>query len=166
LVDPAVLTVLAFGHILSAVGWLGGGLITAFVVGPGLQTMSAPSRLEFTSRVNPKLVRYMGGMIGGTFIFGLLLLYYGGYYTNMSPSTANGVALSGGVALALVAAVIAMVFTFPAFRKIASMAEASLKSGQPAPEMMKYARRARSGALAGSALLVLVLVLMVTAGFY
>lgn len=165
--DPAVLTVLAFGHVLSAVGWLGGGLLTAFIVAPGLRTMSGQAGLEFTAKVIPRAVRYLTGMIVGTFVFGLLLLYFGGYYSTMAPSSAHGVALSAGVGLAVVTAIIGLAVTFPSFRKMASMADASLKSGQqPSADMARYAQRARVGSLVATLLLVIVLALMVTAGFY
>jgi uncharacterized membrane protein len=164
-----VLTAVAYAHVLSAVGWLGGGLLTAFVIGPGLQTMSGPSRLEFIARFFPKLLRYIGGMILGTFVFGLLLLYLivGGNFALLSPSTTFGASLSAGIALAVIAGINAVAVTFPSFGKMASMAEAALRSGQqPPPEMASYAKRARMGSIAGAALLLTALVMMVAAGFY
>lgn len=168
--DPLVLTILAFAHVLSAIGWLGGSLLTAFVIGPGLQKLSAPSRLEFTARVIPKIIGYVRGMIAGTLVFGLLLLYYvfGGDFAMLSFSTTLGASLSLGIALAAITAVLAFAVILPAFGKMASIADQVLKSGgqPPPPEMMKYAKRARLGSMTGAALLLLVLVMMVTAGFY
>ena len=168
--DPLVLTILAFGHILSAVGWLGASLLTGFVVGPGLQDLSAPSRLEFVSKLIPRILRYVMGMIAGTFVFGLLLLYEvtGGDFSLMSPSTTFGAAISGGIALAVIALVLAVTVIFPSFCRMASLAEEALKSGgqPPPPELMKYADRARISSMLGAVLLVFVLVLMVSAGFY
>jgi uncharacterized membrane protein len=168
--DPLVLTILAYGHILSAIGWLGAGLLNAFVLGPGLQNLSAPSRLEFVAKLIPKILRYTMGMIAGTFIFGLLLLYefIGGDFSMMSPSTTFGAAISGGIAIAVITAILAVTVVFPSFRKMASMAGDMLKSsGQaPPPEMAKYARRARVSSMLGVVLLLLVVVMMVAAGFY
>lgn len=170
LADPLVLTVLAYGHVLSAVGWLGGSLLTAFIIGPSLQSLSAPARLEFLAKVIPRIIRYVGATIGGTFIFGLLLLYYvlGGDFAMMSPSTTYGAALSAGITLAVITAIFAGAVVFPAFSKMAKMADGVLKSGgqPPPPEMMKYANRARIGSAIGAVLLLIVLALMVTAGFY
>lgn len=168
--DPALLTVLAYAHVLSAVGWLGGALLTAFVLGPGLRKTSAPTRLEFTAKLMPKIIRYISGMIAGTLVFGLLLLYFfvGGDFSRLSPSTTFGVAISGGMLLAVVTVVIALTVTIPSFRKMIAIAEELLKSGQqpPPPEMMKYSKRAEMGAAVGAVLLLVVLVMMVAAGFY
>lgn len=145
-------------------------MLTGFVVGPGLQKLSPPSRLEFTARLIPKILRYMMGMIAGTFVFGLLLLYYmtGGDLSMLSPSTTFGAAISAGIAIAVITAILAFTVIFPSFYKMASIAEGVLKSsGQPPPpEMMKYAKRAEMGSMTGALLLLLVLVMMVSAGFY
>ncbi len=168
--DPVLVTILAYGHILSAIGWLGGGLLTAFVLGPGLQKVSAPSRLEFMARVMPKIIRYILGMVAGTLLFGLLLLYFrvNGDFSALSQATPFGIAMSGGMTLAVIAAIVVVTFTVPSFRRVIAIADQVLKSGQqaPPPELMKYSRRARMGSVAAVALLLLVLVLMVSAGFY
>ena len=168
--DPLVLTFLAYAHILSAVGWLGGSLLTAFVIGPSLQTLSAPSRLEFLAKVIPRIVRYVYGMIAGTIVFGLLLLYtfVGGDFSMLSPSTPFGVGVSAGMLVAVVVVVLATTVVFPSFNKVASLANGVLKSGgqPPPPELAKYANRARVGSMVGAILLLVVLVLMVSAGFY
>lgn len=144
-------------------------MLMGFVIGPGLQKLTAPSRLEFTARLIPKILGYVRGMIAGTFIFGLLLLYYitGGDFSMLSPSTTFGVMISTGMAIAVFTAVLAIVVIFPSFNSMASLAEGMLKSsGQPPPpDMMKYAKRAKVSSEVGSILL-LVLVMMVSAGFY
>jgi len=170
LANPILVTILAYAHVLSAVGWLGGGLLTAFVVGPGLQKVSAPSRLEFMARVMPGILRYILGMIVGTLLFGLLLLYFmvNGDFSALSPSTPFGIAISTGMTLAVVTAIVGVTVMVPSFRRVISIAEQVLKSGQqpPPPELMKYSKRARMGSIAGVVLLLLVLLLMVSAGFY
>jgi uncharacterized membrane protein len=168
--DPLVFTILEYGHIISAIGWLGGSLLTGLIIGPGLQTLTAPSRLEFIAKLIPKIVRYVRGMIVGTFLFGLLLLYYwvGGDFSMLSPSTGFGAALSAGIGIALIAAVLAFTVVLPSFGKMASIAAEVLKSGgqPPPPEMMKYATRARVSSMVGLVLLLLAVVMMVAAGFY
>jgi hypothetical protein len=168
--DPVIVTVLAYGHILSAMGWLGGALLTTFVISPKLQAVTAQTRLEFLAKVMPSMVRFVIGMIIGTFLFGLLLLYtlLGGDMSMMAPSTPFGLAISTGVALAVVAGIVGFAVSVPSFRKIISIADGMLKSGQtpPPPELAKYSKRARAGSLAVAVLLLLTLVMMVAAGFY
>jgi hypothetical protein len=170
LADPLLVTVLEIGHILTAIGWLGAGLLSGFVIGPGLQKLSAPARLEFVVKVIPKMLRYIMGMIVGTFVFGLLLLYFwlDGDFSLMSSSSTFGAVLSAGIAIAVIAAVLAFTVIFPSFNKMVSIADGVLKSGgqPPPPELAKYAERARISALAGVLLLLIVVAMMVTAGFY
>lgn len=168
--NPLLITVLAIGHVLSAIGWLGGSLLTGFVIAPSLQGLTAPARLEFLAKVNPKIVRYIEGMILGTFLFGLLLLYFvvDGDFSRLSPSTTFGASLSAGISIAVITAIMAFTVGFPSFGKMSSIAEQVLQSGgqPPSPEMMKYAQRARISSMIGALLLLVVVVLMVTAGFY
>jgi uncharacterized membrane protein len=170
LADPLLVTVLAIGHVVSAIGWLGASLLSVVIIGPGLQTLSAPSRLEFVVKIIPKMLRYISGMIVGTFLFGLLLLYFSldGDFALMSPATTFGASLSAGVAIGVITAVLAFAVIFPSFSKTVSIAEGVLKSaGQPPPpEMAKYADRARVSSMAGMFLLLIVVAMMVTAGFY
>ncbi len=168
--DPVLLTVLAYAHVLSAIGWLGGVLLTTFVVGPGLQTVSAPSRLEFMAKVMPKILRYIMMMIASTLVFGLLFLYFfiGGDFSRLAPSTPFGIAISAGMVVAVITALLGVGMVIPSFRKVIAIADQMLKSGQtpPPPELMKYSKRARLGSIAATSLLLLVLVMMVTAAFY
>ena len=169
LADPVLLTVLAYAHILSAVGWLGGGLLTAFVVGPSLQSLAPGSRLEFMAKVMPRIIRYVEGMVAGTLLFGLLLLYFlvDGDFSALSPSTSFGAAISAGMVMAVLTTALVFTVTVPSFNKVVKIAGELLKSGgQPPPEFQKYARRARLGSVAGAVLLVLVLACMVAAGSY
>ncbi len=145
-------------------------MLTTFVVGPGLHTVSAPARLEFMAKVMPRIIRYIIGMITGTIIFGLLLLYFliGGDFSVLSPSTTFGAALSAGMTLAIIAVVFAGTVVIPSFRRVIAIAEQVLKSGQtpPPPDLMKFSKRARLGSVTAAVLLMFVLVMMVTAGFY
>lgn len=122
------------------------------------------------ARVMPRLLRYLAGMIGGTFIFGLLLLYFvvGGDFAMMSPSTSFGAALSVGIGLAVLTALLNVAVTYPSSSKLASISGGMLKRGEqsPPPEMMRYARRARMGSVVGTVLLLIVLLMMVIADFY
>jgi uncharacterized membrane protein len=167
LTSDVVIAVLAFGHILSAIAWLGGGLLTGFVIGPSLRNIAPTAALEFNAKVIPKVLRFIQAALGLTFLFGLLLLYYfsDGDLSWLMNST-HGYVLSSGILVAVVTAIVAMAFVFPAFRQVARISSAALQSGQPpAPEMMKYGKRARMGSMMGVALLLFVLATMVISGF-
>ncbi len=123
--------------------------------------MSLQSKREFFVKVTPRAVRYVKWMIVGTGVTGILLAI-----VTPSKVTASGVVVSAGIVLALIAAAIEVVVTTPSFKKMASLADALLKSGQqtPSPEMASHEKRARRGSLADTGLLVGVLVLMVITG--
>jgi uncharacterized membrane protein len=166
--SAALLAILAYGHVLSAMGWLGGGILTAFVLGPNLRKLPPAAALEFNPKVVPQILRFIQVMIGTTFLFGVLLLYY--YYDgNFSPlsTTSQGMELAAGVVLALAAAAVAFSVTVPSFKKIVKIANSLLQGGQqpPPPELMKYGKRAKMGSLVGVALLLTVLAMRVSAGF-
>lgn len=159
--------IFAFGHILSAMAWLGGGILTMFILGPNVRKLSPNAALEFNSKVVPKVARFIGGAIGATFIFGLLLLYslYSGDFSALS-GTSTGMYIEAGVVCGLLAAVVGGAMTFPAFAKIARLSGEALEKAQPpSPDMAKYAGRARIGALVGTILLLAALAMMVAAGF-
>ena len=168
MVSSALLTILAFGHVLSAMGWLGGGILTTFVLGPNLRKLPPAAALEFNAKVLPPIIRFVQVMIVATFLFGVFLLYafYDGNFSTLS-TTSQGMELEAGVLLALAAAGVAFSLTVPSFNRIIKIAKGLLQGGQrpPPPELMKYAKRARTGSLVGVSLLLVVLAMMVSAGF-
>ncbi|HYC26539.1 MAG TPA: hypothetical protein VEB67_00785 [Nitrososphaerales archaeon] len=166
--SDVVVTVLAFGHILFAMGWLGGGLLTAFGIGPSLRKLAPPAAMEFNAKVIPRMVRFIEVSIGLTFLFGLGLLYtsFNGDFSFLMNST-QGYVLSTGILLALVAGAVGFSVVAPSFRRVSRLSAAAIESGQPpSPEMMKYAKRAAKGSMVGAVLLLLVLLMMVTSGFH
>jgi uncharacterized membrane protein len=163
----ALLAILAFGHVLAAIGWLGGGILTGLVLAPNLRKLPPSAGLEFNAKVLPPIIRFVQAAIGSTFLFGILLLYfyYDGNFSAMSTTT-QGEELATGVVLALAAAGVAFSVTFPSFNKVVKIAKGLLQGGgQPPPELMKYGKRARMGSIAGVVLLLIVLATMVSAGF-
>jgi uncharacterized membrane protein len=165
--SAVLLTVLGFGHVVSAMMWLGGGLLTAFVIGPSLRSMSPPASLEFNAKVLPKIVSFVRMAVVSTYVFGVLLLYFL-YDGDMSwlMNTDQGYVISTGVLLALVAGILGFGFAIPAFNKVSRLSAEALQSGKPpAPELMNYGRRARTGSMAVVLLLLVVLAMMVTSGF-
>ena len=160
--NPDILAVLFYGHILSATGWLGGGLLTAFVIGPGIGSLSPAANMEFIAKVVPGIVRFIEVMVGSTFLFGILLYLYVGY----TPAFGGSWLLYTGIGLALVAAAVVFGLTVPSFRELVRMAQervASPGAGHPQAEALACARRARQGTLVVSILLLVVLAGMVGA---
>jgi len=161
-----VLAFLTFGHILSAMGWLGGGLITGFALGPNLRKMSQTAALEFNAKVLPNLVNFVSAAAGTTILFGILLLGY--LYSQDSTyfSSTSGMDVSVGIVLAAVTAAIAFSMTIPSFKKVSKISAELLAGTQqaPPPELMKHAKRARQGSLLGVSLLLITLAAMVAAG--
>ena len=161
-----VLLVLTYGHVLSAMGWLGGGLLTTFAVGPSLRKLSQVAALEFNAKVLPRLIRFVQMTAVSTVAFGVLLLGYLYSQDNSYFSSTSGMAVSVGIVMAVVVTAIAFSVTIPSFMKVSKLAASAMEGTQqaPVPEMMKYAKRARQGSLIGVVLLLATLVAMITAG--
>ena len=160
------LAILTFGHILSAMGWLGGGLVTGFAIGPNLRKMPQTAALEFNAKVLPNLITFVQAAAGLTIVFGLGLLGY--LYSQDSTyfSSTSGMDVSVGIVMAAVTAGIAFSMTIPSFKKVSRMSAEVIAGTQqaPPPEMMKFAKRARQGSLIGVLLLLITLAAMVAAG--
>ncbi len=167
MVPETVTQIFAFGHVLAAMVWLGGGMFTAFALGPNIRKMPQGAALEFNARVVPNLTRFIQASIGSTLLFGLLLLYAVSDGDSSWFSTTQGEEVSVGIALALVTAIMAFTVTMPAFRKVSKAAAEALEGKQQGPptEMMANAKRARQGSMAGIILLLITLATMVAAGF-
>src|SRR2546428_12973562 len=71
MVAPIVITILAYLHIISAMGWLGGAVLFVLAVAPGLRALSPTARLEFLSKVGPRAVRFFIGSSTPPIAFGL-----------------------------------------------------------------------------------------------
>jgi hypothetical protein len=121
-----IVQVLAFGHVLSAVGWLG-GMLTAFALGPNLRKMSQAASLEFNAKVLPNLERFVQASIGSTILFGLLLLYAVSNGDMSYFSSTPGQGVSVGLVLGLVTAMVAWGVTIPSFKKVSRAAAGSLE---------------------------------------
>ena len=161
-----VLAVLTFGHVLSAMGWLGGGLLTTFAVAPNLRKLSQAASMEFNAKVLPNLINFVEATAGLTILFGVLLLGYVYSQDTSYFSSTSGMAVSVGIVMAVATAAIAFSVTVPSFRKIAKIATAVIGGTQQGPptEMMSAAKRARQGSMISLVLLLITLAAMVTAG--
>jgi uncharacterized membrane protein len=161
MVDQILIDIVAYGHVLAAMGWLGGGILTGFVIGPNLRNLSSGAGLEFNAKVLPKINRFMQATIGSALLFGILLYAAAGPFT-----TDQSNELLVGISLAVVTAIVVFAVTLPAFKQIAKLANQAITSGQPpSPDIMKYAKRARQGAMVGVLLLLVILATMIASGF-
>jgi len=122
-VSDVVLDALVFLHVLSAMGWLGGGLFTAFAIAPSLRKISSTASLEFNAKVLPRIIMFVRAASGATVLFGLLLLGYVYSQDSTYFSSAAGESVSLGIALAVVAFVVAFGMTIPAFVKVSRLSE-------------------------------------------
>ena len=163
-VTDVVLAALVFAHVLAAMSWLGGGLMTTFAVGPNLRKLTQTASLEFNARILPNMVRFTRTAAGLTILFGLALLGYVYSQDNTYFSSTAGNVVSVGIVLALITTGIAFSVILPSFMKISKLAASVLDGGQvPPQEMMALAKRARTGSMVALVLLLVTLAAMVTA---
>ncbi len=160
--------VLAWLHVVSAICWLGGGIMFAFVVGPALSRLSPASSGEFLVKVVPRVVRFFQVFAALTILFGLLLLYNLGGPSLLSPSTSYGVDLSIGAGFAIVAFVESEFVAVPIQLQAVRMIREMLAAGQHQPPagFPKTLRLATITATLTVVLLIFASVFMVGAGFY
>ncbi len=166
MVDPLVLTTVAFLHIVFAIAWLGGGLHFGFILGPRLRTLSPPATMEFVARVGPSTTRYAEIVGGMTILFGLILLYiyFGGDYTKWPLSLEIGFTL-GFIAFLMGPLVVAPAF----FGKASDIAKEFMKSPQQGPPPAEFRALLKKGGISSTiatALLLITAVFMVATAFY
>jgi uncharacterized membrane protein len=161
LVAPIVITVLAFLHILSGMAWLGGAVLFASVVAPGLRKVSPPARLEFLAKVGPTANRFFVGVATSTIVFGLALLFsfFGSDYS-LWPSS-----IIVGFSLGFIAYLTGMVVTVPTLSKAFKLAKDALAMGAPSPQLAVLMKRSGISSGLTAILLVMAVVFMVATGF-
>ena len=158
----------ASAHILSAIAWLGGAMVFAFVIGPSLELLAPGSRADFLIHVTPRLVRFFQIVAGTTVVFGVLLLYNLGGPGLLDPSTTYGLLLNVAVALAVIAFVVSEALVGPAFMRGVHLLTAMAKEGarEPPAEFPRTMGRAKIYSATVLVLLLVVSVCMTGAGFY
>ncbi len=159
LAAPIIVTVLAYLHVIFAVGWMGGAILFLSVVTPGARTLSPGALLEFITKVVPRSTRYFAVVATATVIFGLgLAIALPGIF---------GTTLIYGMALGLVAYLFA-IYTMSVFHKVETLARAHLKSGQMGPppqELFSALKRGGTMVILTVSLLFLVIGFMILSGF-
>lgn len=158
MVAAAVITVLAFLHILAAVAWLGSAIFFLSVIGPSVRSLTPAASLEFLTKAGPRQIRFFGGTATATIVFGLALLFaaFGTNYASWPTS------IDVGLSLGLLAYLIALVVTIPTFRKADKIAHgmmANPQSGPPPSELARLLKRGNIGAV------LVVVILLITAAF-
>lgn len=164
MVAPVVITVFAFLHIISAIGWLGALIFFLSVVGPAVRTFTPAASLEFLVKVGPRQLRFFAGTATATILFGLALLYFSlGTDYSLYPTS-----IVAGFSLGFIAYLDALLVAVPAFRKADSIAKEFAKNpqaGPPPPDLQKYLNRGRLGAASTGVILLLTTAFMVATGF-
>jgi uncharacterized membrane protein len=162
LVDQLLIDIVAYGHVLAAMGWLGGAMLTTFVIGPVAQKLSPGASLELNTKLLPKVLRFMQIAIGSALLFGILLVFVVG--GDLTPTQTEEI--YAGVFLAVVVAIDAFAITIPSFRRVVKISKEAVQTGQPpSPDIAKYAKRASMGSLIGTLILFAILAMMVASGF-
>ncbi len=158
-VPDVVVTVLAYMHVISAMGWLGGGILFVSVIAPSLRRMSPAVSLEFMAKAVPMATRYFLMFATSTIVFGPLLL--------LTITPPDSPYIYAGVATAL-AAYIDVLITVRNFHKASRMAKEMLASGRAGPppaEFMKAVRYGGIGTVTIVILLVVTLMFMIFSGY-
>ena len=163
-----LIAILAWFHVASAIGWLGGGLMFAFVIGPALSKLSPPSSGEFLVKVVPRVVRFFQIFAGTTVLFGVLLLYSLGSLPLLDPSTFYGLDLTIGLSIGFLTFLISEFVSVPIQLRAIKMIREMQATGQHQPpgEFPKTLKRASNTATLTVVLLIFASVFMVAAGFY
>ncbi len=159
MVAPIIVTVLAYLHIISAMGWLGGAVLFVSALAPGLRSLSPAASMEFLAKVGPRAATFFAAAATATIIFGLGLL--------AALPGLLGTNIDFGIALGLIAYLDAIVAIL-SNRKADHLAKEMLTSGHsgpPPPEFMKALKRGGIAVTTTALLLVITLMFMVASGF-
>jgi len=166
MVSTLVSAVLAWLHILAAIGWMGSAMFLAMVLGPSTRELPPPSRRDLVLRLFPRFIRYVTVFATLTLVFGVLLgmVLVSDGNDVLSPSTIWGVRIIVGASLALVAYGLALSLGLRSARKILGLLEKPRQDQEvQAIEMAKLTRRLRLAAATVTLLLSISLIFMVAA---
>jgi hypothetical protein len=164
MLDPAIVSVLAILHVAAAAAWFGALVFFISIVGPGVRSFTPAASLEFLTKVGPRQLRFFIGSATATILFGVALLY--AYYGSYPWPTSIEV----GFGFGLLAYLIALGVTVPAFRNADKVAHQIMATqGPPPPELAAklggFLKRGNIGAASVGLALVLTLIFMVDTGF-
>lgn len=166
-----ITAIIAWFHVISAIMWLGGGILFALVIGPGLAKLSPPSSGEFFVKIVPKVSLFFRIVAGTTVLFGALLIYTGisnGDFPAYSLTSTWGASITIGLSFGLIAFLNSEFVAQRPLGNAVRLIKEMQKSGkhEPPAELPKTIKRAALTANATVILLIITLVFMVSAGFY
>ncbi len=164
-----VTAILAALHVISAIGWLGGGIIFGLVIAPLVPKMGPASARTFLVTVGPRVALFFQVIAGLTVLFGLLLLYDMNTtgQGDFSFSNSWGAFLIVGMSIAFVAFLVSELLAVPALQKLIAVNQKMPADGSVIPaELPAAARRASLTALLTLVLLSGAFACMIGAGFY
>lgn len=166
-----ITAIFAWFHIVSAIMWLGEGILFAFVIAPSLAKISPPSSGEFFVKIVPRVSTYFRIVAGTTVLFGLLLIYTGisnGDFPAFSLSSTWGASITIGLSFGLIAFLNSEFVAQLPLRKVIRLIKEMQASGkhEPPAELPKTIKKASLTANATVMLLIVTLIFMVSAGFY
>ncbi len=147
-VPSVVVTILAYSHIVSAVGWFGGALLFVTAVSPPLRRLGPAASLEFLVKVVPRVTNYFILLATSTIIFGPLLLL-------TIPDFQWTIYL--GIATA-VTAYIGVMITVHYFHRAISLAKEMMKGGQAGPPPVEFQKSLRNGGIGALSVLILLVI--------
>lgn len=152
--DPLIITILTYLHVISAMGWLGGAVLFLSVIAPGLRALSPGASLEFLVKVGPKSTRFFIGAATSTIIFGLALFF-------ALQGDFPGYGIYAGVTLGLLAYLTAMLGAVPAFSKADRLAKDMLSNPPSGPPPAEFTGALRRGGISLTIIVVLLLLAVI-----
>lgn len=165
--DSALVQVLLYGHIVAAMGTLGGSLLFAFAIGPLLPRLTPATRAEVVVKVLPRIAAVIGGFGGLVALFGvaLALAITGGDLSQFSNANPWGQRISVGIVFGLAALLVAYLWITPAVRELARI-QAGLPadgSARPPPRFLVLMQRVQIGAVLSEITMLAAIAFMVAA---
>ncbi len=157
-VPGAVVTIFAYLHIISAVGWLGAAILFVSTLAPATGKLSAAARLEFLATVVPKMSRYFLMVATSTVVFGPALLLT---IPDYSPYLYVGIATG-------LSAYLVVLYDVRLLGRVSRMATEMIDSSHkdpPPPEFLRLLKEGRMSTILTVLLLVVTLMFMVYSGY-
>ncbi len=152
------MTIFAYLHVISAMAWLGGGLLFVSTLAPSTRRMTPAASLEFLATAVPRMTRYFFMAATSTVIFGPSLFLTIPSYSPL---------IYAGIATGL-AAYIEVLLELRLFTRISNLAREALKGGPsnpPSAELQRALRHGRIGTLSTVLLRGVTLMFMVYSGY-
>ncbi|HKT22539.1 MAG TPA: hypothetical protein VJR06_08030 [Nitrososphaerales archaeon] len=147
--DSALVSVLLYGHIISAMAFLGGAIAFAGAVGPTLARLQPEARRDLISNLFPRFARLMLTFAALLAVFGVALVFA---IASANPSQLSltdpwGLRVAIGGTLGLVVVLDAFLVVGPAVKGMARIAQETPvgATAAPTPKFLALQRRVAAG---------------------